>query len=140
MNNLEDEAEQIVCLKWLFEGAKLVQNDSEGPHISFRGVRITLTRFRSHVVWGTDYGHSNLRRRLEHFADAEITNFNRLAPRQEHILSLDVAMDHLSTVHVLEGHADLDEPLKDLFFGELLILLLLFLYVECQVANWEEQV
>ena len=73
--------------------------------------------------------------RLEHFTDAKVTNFDRLAACEEDILSFDISMDHFATVHILKRHANLNKPLEDFLFAELFIRSYLLLNVEREIAN-----
>ena len=57
----------------MLQGAKLVQNASERPHIRRVVVRLGLADFRGHIVGGALNGERLIVSILEHFRDTEVT-------------------------------------------------------------------
>lgn len=50
---------------------------------------------------------------LQHFRDTEITQLDGVARSEEHVLGFEISVKNLSSMDVLERHADLHEPLHD---------------------------
>ena len=119
----------------LFQGAKFVQDHTKSPDVRLGSVWLTLTGLWRHVVGCSDDCHGHLSGRLKHLTDAKVADFDGFTPREEHVLRLDVSVDNLATVDVLEGHADLNEPVEYLLLRETIVLLLLALYMVCKVTD-----
>eukprot|EP00967_Tisochrysis_lutea_P110505 scaffold172956_cov31-Tisochrysis_lutea.AAC.5 len=51
---------------------------------------------------------------VEHLRDAKVAEADEVHPRQEDVLWLKVAVQHFAVVRMLEGEADLHEPVEDL--------------------------
>ena len=66
----------------------------------------------------------------------KVSQLNRVIPSQEDIRCLDISVENFPAVDVLEGQADLDEPVEDFRLCEELSLLLLSFYMERQITNY----
>ena len=96
-----------------------------------------MARFRAHVVRGTDHSHSKLilSRVTQHLRNTKVTYLYRVVTRQEQILRFYVPMDNLLGVEVLEAEGRLHQPVEDVGFWDLLLVLYLALDLEGKVTD-----
>ena len=116
LHDFENQSKQIFCVKGVFERAELVQNATQGPNIRLVGVRFILAHLGGHVVRCSLDRHGMVLGALQHLRDTKVTQLHRIALGQENVLRLNIPMQNLTTVNVIEGKAQLDEPVHDFSF------------------------
>lgn len=136
LDNLEDEAEQVVGSESMLECAELVEYYTQRPDIGLARVRLRFAGLRRHVVGSSDDGLGVCIRGLQDTRNAEVTKLNRQVTSKEDVLRLQVAMYDPPAVDVFECQADLNEPVPDLPFIEVFAVLYLALDVVAQVADF----
>ena len=135
LNDFKNKPKEIISLESVLQSAKLVKDDAQRPNIAFRRVRLTLTRLRTHVVWGSDDGLRSSMGILQNFTNAKISELDRHIARQENVLGFKVSVDDLALVNVLQGEANLNEPIENISFLEILVVLYPSPYVVAQVPH-----
>eukprot|EP00760_Papus_ankaliazontas_P005125 PhM_4_TR12404/c0_g1_i1/m.98955 len=103
---------------------QLVQDDAQRPHVGLLAVLLVLPQLRRQVE----------RRAQERVADglghglvvlvreAEVAERDHTGGADKHVRGLEVAVEHTVLVHVVEGHAQLQEHEADLVLLEVLVL------------------
>lgn len=108
---------QTLRVEGWHQGAHLVQQHSKRPDVRFEGVRLRLDDLRRQIVRSA---HDSLCLRLglaQHSGDAEVSQFDHALLRQENVLRLKITVQYLSVVDVLQGQADLCEPVEHVVFA-----------------------
>ena len=92
----------------------------------------------AHVVGCADHSHSKLllSGATEDLRNAKVTYFYGVVACEEQILSLDVPVDDFLGVEVCEAKSRLEEPVVDVRFGDLLLVLRAALDLERQVTDY----
>ena len=85
----------------MFQGAQFIQDAPEGPHVRLEGVRLVLADLGRHVVGGPHHRLGDGACVLQDPGDAEVAQLYSVVPRQEHILTFQVAMEDSAAVDVL---------------------------------------
>lgn len=95
-----------------------------------------MANFRTHIIWSSLDSHRLVIRVFEDLADSEVSQLNRVVPRQEYIGALNISVQHFASVYILEREAHLDEPIHDFCLCEEAVLRLPLLYVEAEVSDF----
>ncbi len=132
LHNFIHQTEQVVGGEGMLERAELVQHAAQSPHVGLEGVGAVLANFGAvrgqslaglpHVVRSADHSLGSSIGVLQDPRNTEVSQLDGIVAGEENVGALDVAVEHLAAVDVLEGEADLDEPVEDLVLGEPLVL------------------
>lgn len=93
----------------VLEGGKLIQDAACGPHIRLVVVRLVLEQLRAHVVGCTNLCAGKGHGAIQDLGNAQVTQHQAAVAKQEDVLQLNVAVQHLVGVHVVDAQANLRE-------------------------------
>lgn len=99
------------------EGAKLVERAPKHPDIHFIVVRTIIDHFGGQVVRSADIGLGEFMG-PELSGNAKIANFDESILHTEHIVRLEVPVDHILPMDVLESERDLSQDVENLLLRE----------------------
>lgn len=90
---------EVLALKRFLQHYKLVEHDSDGPHISLGVVLLAHEDFRSHEEGGAARCHGFWIAAVELARDAEVTQLVNVVLRNENVLRLNVSVENVLVVH-----------------------------------------
>lgn len=100
-NNFQSQKVKVHPLEGRLQGAQLIQHHPERPDITLERVGTALYNLWGQVVRGAHHAFGHFYSVFQHACYAEVSQFDDVRFRQEHILALDVTMQDLPIVHVL---------------------------------------
>ena len=115
---------EAVAFEWAAEGAELIQDATQHPHVRFVVVFLSHANLGGQVVWRTRLSLGHVQRIVELLWDAKVTNFSFVVFGEEDVLRLDVSVNDVPLVDVPQGQSELAKPVKYLLFRQTCVLLL----------------
>lgn len=114
--NLQNQKENGISVKGGSQRTEFVKDDSQGPDIRGKGVRLGFNDFGTHVGWSTQYCLCVLLRCLQYFSDAEVAEFDDSGLSEEYVGSFEVTMDDFPIVNVFDCKGELCKSVEYLLF------------------------
>ena len=99
---------------------KYIKQHTDSPDITLAIIH-SKKYFWCHVVRGTYNCIGILASCLQYFWNSEIANLDCVITSKKNVLSLNVSMNHSSTMDILKSKTNLHKPVKDFNFTECFI-------------------
>ena len=104
LHDLEHEAEQVVGVERVLEGAHFVQDATHRPQVTLEVVRLVLAHFGRHVVRRAHHGFRLLQRVVQHAGDAKVPKLDHVALAKEDVGRFQVPVQDALAVDVANPH------------------------------------